>query len=141
MSLDNLTKVHANNTALTPAIVLLAIIGAIRDHEVPAYARMHEAQRLSWHIQAVRVNEVEFDTNELPNYPFIKETVGGLPIKVDNNLCPSTIVLHNAQGKAVSRVQMLAIPIGAGEDFPSYINCYTQAEINKRIKDEGWLFE
>ena len=141
MALDNLTKVQANGAAITPAIVMLALVGAMRDHEVPTYARMHEAQRVSWHNCAVMCNDVEFDPNELPNYPFVKETVGGVPITVDNKLWPSTVVFHNADGKAVARIQCLAIPMGFGDIAPSWLNCYSQAEIDKCIAEEGWKFE
>jgi hypothetical protein len=139
--LDNLTKVNANNYSINPSLIIAAIVGAIRDHEVPAYARMHEAQRVAWHNCAIMANLVDFDPNQLPNYPFINETVGGLPLVVDNKLCPSTIVLHNAEGKPVSRIQMLAVPIGIGDEFPSYNNCKNYEEIERRVKEEGWLYE
>lgn len=139
--LDNLTKCNANNSAISPGIVMVALVGAVRDHEVPAYARMHEAQRVAWHNCAIMANEVEFRPDQLPNYPFIKETVGGLPIIIDNKLCPSTVVFHNAEGKPVSRIQMLAVPIGIGEEFPGYTNCKTYEEIERRVKEEGWVYE
>jgi hypothetical protein len=141
VAIDNLTKVHANGCSITPALVLLALVGAIRDHEIPTYARVHEAQRVAWHNCAVLCNVVNLDPNELPSYPFIKETIGGIPLVVDNKLWPSTVVFHNAEGKAIARIQGLAIPIGIGNEAPDWTNCHSQAEVDKRIKDEGWLYE
>jgi hypothetical protein len=66
--------------------------------------------------------------------------VGGLPIRIDPKLWPSTVVFHNAEGKAVARIQSLAVPVGF-DDYPGWTNCYSQEEIDKRIKNEGWLFE
>jgi len=140
MPIDNLTKVNAYGQPINVSIVVRALIGAMRDHEVPAYARMHEAQRVSWHMCAVMCNTVEFNPDELPNYPFIKETVGGVPLVVDNKLWPSTIVFHNAEGKAVARIQGLAVPVGF-DDYPAIWNSKDQAEYEKRIIDEGWKFE
>jgi hypothetical protein len=140
MPLDNLTKANANGMAISPALVLLALVGAIRDNEVPTYARMHEAQRVSWHNCAIICNEIEFNPNELPNYPFIKETVGGVPLVVDNKLWPSTVVFHNDAGKPVARIQGLAIPFGFN-DYPALWNCSSQEEYERRVISEGWLFE
>jgi hypothetical protein len=142
MAIDNLTKCYANCELINPDIVMVALVGAIRDHEVPAYARMHEAQRVAWHRCAIMANAVEFMPDQLPSYPFIKETVGGLPITIDNKLCPSTIMFHNAEGKPVARIQMLAIPRDVGgEEFPSLLNCNSYEEIEHRVKEEGWLYE
>lgn len=139
--MDKLTKVNACGACLTPAMVMIAIVGAVQDHEVPTYARMHEAQRVSWHHCAIMANDVEFGMNELPNYPFIKETVGGVPIVVDNKLCPGTVVFHNANDKPVARIECLAIPIGVGEEFPTLCNCNSLEEVERRTIEEGWLFQ
>lgn len=138
MPLDNLTKVHANGAPITPHMVMVAIIGAIRDHEVPMYARMHEAQSVSWTISCNHC--FEYDPTELPMFPVTQVTVGGLPIRLDPKLWPSTVVFHNAEGKAVARIQSLAIPAGFDE-APNLCNCTSLADVYARIKNEGWLFE
>lgn len=121
---------------------MAALVAAARDGENPAYARVHEAQRVSWLNYAVQCNVVLLNPAELPEaLPKTQFTIGGLPMVVDNKLWPSTIVFHNAEGKAVARIQCLAIPMGIGDEAPTMCNCMTQEEVNKRIADEGWLFE
>lgn len=142
--LDNLTKVNACGQRLNSSMVMIALVAAARDGEIPAYARVHEAQRVSWVNYAVECNVVLLNPAELPDIealPKTQFTLGGLPMEVDNKLWPSTVVIHNAAGKAVARIQCLAIPIGVGEEAPSWLNCFSQAEIDERIKNEGWLFE
>lgn len=140
MPLDNLTKVNMCGALITAQAVMVAIIGAIKDHEVPAYARMHEAQSASWVNYCAAQGDIEFNTKEMPYFPALKTTVGGLTIRIDNKLWPSYVVFHNEEGKAVARIQGLAIPTGFCE-APGWTNCYSQEEIDRRTKEEGWLFE
>ena len=142
--LDTLTKVNACGARLTSSMVMAALVAAARDGEEPTYARVHEAQRVSWLKYAVECNVVLLNPVELPDIealPKTQFTIGGLPMVVDNKLWPSTIVFHNAEGKAVARIQGLAIPMGIGDEAPTICNCMTQEEVDKRIVDEGWLFE
>lgn len=140
MAIDNLTKVHANGCPITAAMVVTAIIGAIKDCETPMYVRVNEAQAMSWTNYTILANEVEFNAKEFPMFPVTRVTVGGLPIRIDPKLWPSTVVFHNAEGKAVARIQSLAVPVGFDE-APSLCNCNSQAEVDARVKNEGWLFE
>jgi hypothetical protein len=143
MPLDTLTKVYACGQRLNSAMVMKALLEAGRDGEKPTYARVHEAQRVSWVNYGIECNIVLMDPKELPDLsalPQTKLTLGGLPLVVDSKLWPSTVVFHNAEGKAVARIQGLAIPVGFDE-APNWTNCYSQAEIDKRIADEGWLSE
>jgi hypothetical protein len=139
MVLDNLTKVHANSAPITPHMVLVAIIGAIRDHEVPTYARMNKAQSVAWTNSCNHC--FEYDPKGLPMPNSWMLTVGGLPIQIDPKLWPSTVVFHNAEGKAVARIQGLAIPCGLEGGYPTLWNCDDLTAFERRIADEGWLFE
>ena len=141
--MDTLTKVNACGAPLTSSMVMAALVAAVRDGEKPAYARVHEAQRMSWLKYAVECNVVLLNPAELPDIealPKTQFTIGGVPIVVDNKLWPSTLVFHNAEGKAVARICSLAIPLGF-EDAPGWTTCHSQEEIDRRIKEEGWLFE
>ena len=143
MPIDNLTKVHANGAPLTPVMVMIAMVGAGRDHEVPAYARAHSAQITSWINAAIVCNtefKVELLENELPEFPPTKLTLGGIPLVRDDKLFPDRVVIHNAEGKPVARIVSLAIPMGF-DDYPALWNCKDQAEYEARVKNEGWLFE
>lgn len=137
---DNLTKFNACGAAITPAMVMVAMVEAMKDGETPAYARVHEAQRVAWHNCALMCNVIEINPKEFPRYPFTS-MIGGVPMRLDNKLWPSTVVFHNADGKPVARIQGLAIPIGVGEEAPALWNCKDQAEYERRIIDEGWRFE
>lgn len=141
MPLDNLTKVNMCGAPITAVAVLMAIVGAIRDKEVPAYVRAHAAQSASWVNHCAAQAEIEFNPKEMPYFPTIKTTVGGLPIRIDNKLWPTTVVFHNETGKAVARIKGLAIPQGFKNDFPALWNCSNEAEYEERVKREGWLFE
>ena len=104
-------------------MVMVALVAATIDGEKPAYARVHEAQRVSWLNYAVECNVVLLNPAELPDIealPKTQFTIGGLPMVVDNKLWPSTVVFHNAEGKAVARIQSLAIPMGIGDEAPRY---------------------
>jgi hypothetical protein len=120
-------------------MILVAIIEAIRDHEVPTYVRMNEAQSVAW-TNSCNHTFLEYVPKELPMFPVLRVTVGGLPIRLDPKLWPSTVVFHNAEGKAVARIQSLAIPCGF-DKAPGLCNCNSQAEVDARIRNEGWLFE
>ena len=102
------------------------------------YARMNEAQSVAWTNSCNHC--FEYDPKELPMPNSWMLTVGGLPIQIDPKLWPSTVVFHNAEGKAVARIQGLAIPCGFDE-APGLCNCNSQAEVDARVKNEGWLFE
>ena len=144
MSIDNLTKVHANGAALTSSMVMLAMVGAGRDHEVPTYARAHITQITSWINAAITCNTeitVELLENELPEFPPSKLTLGGIPLVRDDKLFPDRVVIYNAENKPVARIVGLAIPWGFENYYPALWNCKDQAEYEARVKNEGWLFE
>ena len=103
--MDTLTKVNACGARLTSSMVMAALVAAARDGEEPTYARVHEAQRVSWLTYTVECHVVLLNPTELPDIealPKTQFTIGGLPIVVDNKLWPSTLVFHNAEGKAVA---------------------------------------
>ena len=142
--MDTLTKVQAMGARLTSAMVMIAMVEAQRDGEIPAYARVHEAQRISWMNYAVESCVAILDPKELPDLEALPKTtftIGEVPLLVDNKLWPSTVVFHNAESKAVARIQGLAVPMGIGMEAPDWTNCHSQEEIDRRIADEGWKFE
>jgi hypothetical protein len=139
MALNNLTEVNANGAAISAAMAILAVVHA---DAAPEYVRAHPAQIASWLNQCMTVNselKVELLKGELPVIPRMTVTLGGVPLREDPKLFPDRVVYHSIDGTAVSRITGLAIPVGY--DFPAMWNCNTTEEYERRIKEEGWLFE
>ncbi len=72
--MDTLTKVNACGARLTSSMVMAALVAAARDGEEPTYARVHEAQRVSWLTYTVECHVVLLNPTELPDIEALPKT-------------------------------------------------------------------